>query len=134
MRYATEDIDIGGTVIPKGQAILASYVTTGRCPVYFGETADRFDITRPSKRHIMFGHGPHICPGAHLARLEAEVALPALFARFPNLAMAAPVGDLTPIPLIVNNCAKTLPGGPGAVTRMGNSPGEVAHHPLITRG
>lgn len=77
--------------------------------MYFGETADRFDITRPPKRHVMFGHGPHICPGAHLARLEAEIALPALFARFPNLAMAAPVDNLTPIPSIVSNCAKTLP-------------------------
>jgi cytochrome P450 len=79
------------------------------CPAYFGEAADRFDITRPTKRHVMFGHGPHICPGAHLARLEAEVALPALFARFPNLAMAVPVGEFTPIPSIVNNCATTLP-------------------------
>jgi cytochrome P450 len=103
MRYATEDVIIGGTVLPKGQAILASYVTAGRCPVYFGETADRFDITRPPKRHVMFGHGPH------LARLEAEVALLALFARLPNLAMAAPVDNLTPIPSIVNNCARTLP-------------------------
>jgi cytochrome P450 len=89
-------------VIPKGQAILASYVTAGRCPVYFDETADRFNITRPTKRrHVRPrpAHLPRRAPGP----LEAEVALPALFARFPNLAMAVPVGDLTPIPSIVNN-------------------------------
>jgi cytochrome P450 len=109
MRYAVEDIDVDGTVIRKGQAILASYVTVGRCPVYFGDTAEQFDVTRPPQRHIMFGYGPHSCPGAHLARLEAEIALPALFARYPRLALAAPVSELTPIPSIVNNCSKALP-------------------------
>jgi cytochrome P450 len=109
MRYATEDIDIEGTVIRKGQAILASYVTVGRCPEYFGDTAEQFDVTRQAQRHIMFGYGAHSCPGAHLARLEAEIALPALFARFPRLALAAPTDELTPIPSIVNNCSKTLP-------------------------
>ncbi|HEY4021650.1 MAG TPA: cytochrome P450 [Pseudonocardiaceae bacterium] len=109
MRYATEDIDIEGTVIRKGQAILASYVTVGRCPEYFGDTAEQFDVTRQAQRHTMFGYGVHSCPGAHLARLEAEIALPALFARFPRLALAAPTDELTPIPSIVNNCSKTLP-------------------------
>ena len=128
MRYATEDVIIGGTVLPKGQAILAPYVTAGRCPVYFGETADRFDITRPPKRHVMFGHGPH------LPRLEAEVALLALFARFPNLAMAAPVDNPHADPVDRQQLREDAPGDPGAVTWMGNSPGEVAHHPLVTRG
>jgi cytochrome P450 len=47
-----------------------------------------FDVTRSDSRHITFGHGPHHCLGAPLARLELNVVLPELFARFPKLALA----------------------------------------------
>ncbi|WP_432189426.1 cytochrome P450 family protein [Streptomyces sp. Tue6028] len=86
LRYAVEDIKLpDGALIPRGDAILATYAAAGRDPLLHGETAGRFDVTRADKEHLAFGHGVHYCVGAPLARLEASIALPALFARFPDL-------------------------------------------------
>ncbi|MCW5254556.1 MULTISPECIES: cytochrome P450 family protein [unclassified Streptomyces] len=97
LRYAVEDIDTGGTVIRRGDPIMISYAAAGRDPARHGESADRFDVTRPTRReHLSFGHGAHHCLGAPLARLEASIALGSLFARFPRLALADP--DRPPAP------------------------------------
>ncbi len=109
LRFALEDIDVGGVVIPKGDAILAAYGATGRDDLLHGPDAERFDITRDSSRHLAFGHGPHFCLGAPLGRLEAEIALPALFDRFPGLALAVPAEELVPLPSIVSNSPRSLP-------------------------
>ncbi|WP_149182688.1 cytochrome P450 [Streptomyces sp. TRM49041] len=115
LRYATDDIRIGDVVIPRGEAILASYAAAGRDPHHHGPTADEFDVTRPPARHLSFGHGPHYCIGAALARLEAEVALPALFDRFPRLALTTPPEELVPLPSFVSNSVQTLPVTLGSV-------------------
>jgi cytochrome P450 len=53
--------------------------------------ADRFDVARRGAgRHLAFGGGAHICPGAPLARMEARAVLSKLFIRFPNLRLADP--------------------------------------------
>jgi cytochrome P450 len=88
LRYAVEDIKLpDGTLIARGEAILATYAAAGRDPLRHGESAGRFDLSRADKEHLAFGHGVHYCIGAPLARLEASLALPALFARFPDLGL-----------------------------------------------
>ncbi|WP_306189297.1 cytochrome P450 [Streptomyces sp. MK5] len=110
MRFATEDIEIGGTLIAKGDGVVISYRAIGRDTGQHGPDADAFDITRPDPiRHMSFGHGPHICPGAALARLEARIALPALFGRFPGLALAVPVEEIRNLPVLTQNDLESFP-------------------------
>ncbi|MGV9970931.1 cytochrome P450 family protein [Nocardia beijingensis] len=110
MRFATEDIAVGDTVIEKGEGVVMSYRAIGRDLTVHGEDADDFDVSRPTaNRHLAFGYGPHICPGAALARLEAGIALPALFARFPGLRFAVPVEQIRNLPVLTQNDLEALP-------------------------
>ena len=92
IRYATVDTELGGVPLHRGDAVLAVLVSANFDPRVYDEPG-RLDVTRlvdaPGDGHVGFGHGPHYCLGAALARQEAEVALPALFDRFPGLALAA---------------------------------------------
>ncbi|MEV0927883.1 cytochrome P450 [Streptomyces spongiicola] len=89
-RYATEDMEIGGTRIPKGALVQISLLSANRDPLKF-EDPDVFDVRRPgTAAHIGFGHGGHYCLGAPLARLETQLALSGLFTRFPRIAPADP--------------------------------------------
>lgn len=110
MRFATEDIPIDACMpITKGDAILTSLAAANRHPDYHGKDADEFDITRATKDHLAFGHGPHYCPGAQLARAEAIIALRALFERFPNLQLAVEVDSLQPKTSLIFNGYIALP-------------------------
>jgi cytochrome P450 len=109
IRFATEDLDVGGTRIGKGEAVIISYGPIGRDERQHGADADRFDITRTPTRHLSFGHGPHVCPGAPLSRLEALVALPALFERFPDLRLAVDPAELRNKPAVTQNELYELP-------------------------
>ncbi|MET7761210.1 cytochrome P450 [Streptomyces sp. NPDC005336] len=110
LRYAVEDIELeDGTVLRKGDAILAAYAAAGRDPQVHGESAERFDITRDLKNHLAFGHGVHLCLGAPLGRMEAAVALPALFDRFPRLSLAVGQDGLQPVESFISNGHRTLP-------------------------
>ncbi|MEU4166510.1 cytochrome P450 [Streptomyces sp. NPDC026665] len=110
IRFATEDVPVGDKVIPAGDALIVSYGAIGRDENAHGPTAGEFDISRTSKnRHISFGHGPHVCPGAALSRLEAGVALPALYERFPSLDLAVPVSELRNKPVVTQNDLFELP-------------------------
>ena len=84
-RYASEDTELEGQTIKKGDAVSASVAATNRDPRVYDDP-ERLDITRTPKAHLGFGHGPHFCLGASLARVQVEVALTALLARSPNLA------------------------------------------------
>ncbi|MCX5381735.1 cytochrome P450 [Streptomyces sp. NBC_00083] len=108
-RFATEDVAVGERVLPAGEALIVSFGAIGRDAGQHGPTAGDFDVTRTPNRHISFGHGPHVCPGAALSRLEAGVALPALYARFPSLALAVPATSLRNKPIVTQNDLHDLP-------------------------
>ncbi|MFI5498041.1 cytochrome P450 [Nocardia asteroides] len=109
LRYAVDDIEIGDIRIAKGEAILASYAAAGRDPGVHGAGAATFDVTRIKKDHVAFGHGAHHCIGAPLARLEAAIALPALFDRFPALRFAADPAQVPPVIGFISNGHRELP-------------------------
>ncbi|MGW6058380.1 cytochrome P450 family protein [Streptomyces sp. NPDC055189] len=110
IRFAAEDVPVGDKVIREGDALIVSYAAIGRDEGAHGPTAGAFDITRTSpNRHISFGHGPHVCPGAALSRLEAGVALPALYERFPELTLAVAPGELRNKPVVTQNDLYELP-------------------------
>jgi cytochrome P450 len=84
-RYATEDTTLGAAAIAKGELVRVSIAAANRDPRIFPDP-DRFDPARPNlRRHLAFAHGPHVCLGIHLARLEARTALKLLFDRLPRL-------------------------------------------------
>jgi hypothetical protein len=89
-RYATRDVDLAGARIRAGDLVTVSIAGANRDPAVFPEP-DRFDVRRGNARlHLAFAHGPHVCLGMHLARLEAHTAVGAVLDRLPGLRLAAP--------------------------------------------
>lgn len=104
MRYAVADIDLGeGVIIRKGDLIIIGFAAAGRDPELHPDHPEHFDPTRSSKEHLAFGHGPHFCLGAHLARLEANIALTTLFKHLPDLALAHPEEEPDRLPSFIVN-------------------------------
>ncbi|HEY3646770.1 MAG TPA: cytochrome P450 [Streptosporangiaceae bacterium] len=84
-RYATVGTRLGGAAIQAGDQVTVSITGANRDPAVFADP-DVFDVRRANAgRHLAFAHGPHFCLGAHLARLEAEVAVGTLLTRLPRL-------------------------------------------------
>ena len=84
-RYATREVRFGGASIGRGDLVTISIAGANRDPAAFSDP-DRFDVRRENARHqIAFAHGPHVCIGMHLARLEAHIAIGRLLARLPRL-------------------------------------------------
>ncbi|HYA68154.1 MAG TPA: cytochrome P450 [Acidimicrobiales bacterium] len=84
-RLATKDTELDGVPIPAGSTVMLMLAAANREETRYPEP-DRFEIERAEpKPHISFGHGPHICLGMHLARMEMRVALNLLFDRLPDL-------------------------------------------------
>ena len=92
-RYAPDDLELGGVVIPAGAQIIVNLAAANRDGSHYAN-ADEFDIARTNGRHIGFGHGMHFCLGAPLARMEGQIALGELFRRFPDLRLAVPTTEL----------------------------------------
>ncbi|MDL5154572.1 cytochrome P450 family protein [Actinomycetospora termitidis] len=93
LRFATEDLELGGVTVPRGGVVTLSVAAANRDPERF-DAPELHDADRDLTGHVAFGHGIHFCLGASLARLEAEVALTALFDRFPRLAPAVPLDEI----------------------------------------
>jgi cytochrome P450 len=90
-REANEDTEIAGVPIPKGAGVTSVLGSANRDESHFPDP-DRFDITRERQSHLAFGEGAHLCLGAHLARLEAQVALNTVLDRFDDIRLD-PAGD-----------------------------------------
>jgi cytochrome P450 len=102
IRFAQEDVELGGELITAGQAVEAVLVSANRDPRVYADP-DRLDVTRRpvgghGEGHVGFGFGAHYCLGAALARQEGEIALRALFERFPDLALDSAEPDWETVP------------------------------------
>lgn len=92
-RIVVADIELGGTALRAGDAVVAHNPAANRDPAVF-DNPDQLDLTRLENPHLAFGYGPHHCLGAHLARIELQVAIGTLFQRLPTLAFAVPVEEI----------------------------------------
>ncbi len=107
-RVTTEDVQIGGVVIPAGEQVMPLYGTANRDPSVFSDP-DRFDVTRDAAGHLAFGAGVHHCLGAQLARVELQEAFRGLTGRLPGLRLAVPAGDLEFKPGMAIHSLRELP-------------------------
>ncbi|GAA4823231.1 cytochrome P450 [Actinomycetospora corticicola] len=92
-RVATEDVELGGVAIRAGEGVVAAGEIANRDPEVFTDP-DALDVDRTPNHHVAFGHGVHQCLGQQLARVELQIAYPALLARFPGLRVDTPLDDI----------------------------------------
>ncbi|MDE0521057.1 MAG: cytochrome P450, partial [Boseongicola sp.] len=76
-RLVENDVEVGGSTLPKGSRTMMMFGAANRDPSKF-EDPDAFDIERNARGHVGFGHGTHACLGVHLARLEMNCLFNAL--------------------------------------------------------
>ncbi|GAB7047604.1 cytochrome P450 family protein [Catenuloplanes indicus] len=96
-RFAGEEIEIGGVRIPKGEPVTAVLPAASRDPRVFTDP-ERLDLRRREAAHLGYGHGPHFCLGAQLARVQTEMVLAALLDRFPRMRLAVDPAELPWVP------------------------------------
>ncbi|MFF8386425.1 cytochrome P450 [Streptomyces kanasensis] len=88
-RIALEDVELRGVRIAAGDAVYVSYLAANRDPEVFPDP-ERIDVDRSPNPHVSFGHGPHFCTGALLARMEIELLVETFLDRLPDLRLAVP--------------------------------------------
>lgn len=97
LRFASEDVEVAGTTIRKGDAVQMILVSANFDPRHYTDP-DRLDLTRHpaghAENHVGFGHGMHYCLGATLAKQEGEVALSRLFTHYPELSLGVAAEQL----------------------------------------
>ncbi len=92
-RFATADVEIGGTLIRAGEGVVGLSNAGNHDPDGF-ENPDSFDIERGARHHVAFGFGVHQCLGQNLARMELQIVFDTLFKRIPGIRIAVPVDEL----------------------------------------
>ncbi|GAA1672073.1 cytochrome P450 [Fodinicola feengrottensis] len=92
-RYAIADVELDGELVRAGETVAISLAAANRDPDKYSDP-DRLDVRRQTSGQLAFGQGIHQCLGQQLARTELRVALPALFARFPDLRLAVPAEEV----------------------------------------
>src|SRR5712691_13500753 len=88
-RTATADCELGGQPIRAGDKVVVSFTSANRDEAVFADPG-RFDIRRHPNPHLVFGHGPHFCLGAHLARTQMRALFAEVLARTTALVPAGP--------------------------------------------
>ena len=94
-RVLHADAEFGGKTIPRDAKVWGMLAAANRDPAVF-RAPDTFDIERQPNEHLAFGGGAHFCLGAHLARLEGQIAIGSLVARFDDLALLSPTVEWGP--------------------------------------
>lgn len=105
-RTATEDVEIRGQLIRKGEVVVMFYGSANRDEEIFGPDAEDFRITRNPNPHIAFGCGEHACIGAQLARIEATIMFEELLKRYTGFELD---GDVERIYATMVPGVKTMP-------------------------
>lgn len=93
-RFPLEDLHFDTATVPAGDTVLLAITSANHDPDLAADP-ERIDMDRHSAGHLGFGHGPHYCLGAPLARMEARIALWTVMHRLPDLALAVPAGQLS---------------------------------------
>ena len=107
-RFAREDVEIGGQVIPRGEMVLVVLAAADHDPQRFPDP-DELDITRTDNRHLAFGKGIHHCLGAPLARMEGQIAISTLLRRMRNLRLKGSPESLSWRPGMILRGLRGLP-------------------------
>ena len=88
-RTAAEDCQIGSQPVRSGDKVVVSFTSANRDEAVFADPG-RFDVRRQPNPHLVFGHGPHFCLGAHLARTQMRALFAEVLARTSRLEAAGP--------------------------------------------
>lgn len=93
LRQATEDIEIGGTLIRSGDNVVLALSAANRDPGVFHDP-DALDFNRDTRVQLAFGHGPHLCIGRPVVLIELETMLATVTRRIPTLRLAVPADQI----------------------------------------
>jgi cytochrome P450 len=108
-RMALKDVEIGGTMVPKGAHMLLVYDSGNDDETFFPEPR-KFDMDRPNLgRHVGFGGGPHRCVGIALARMEIKLAAQEVARQMKNIKLAIPESELTYLKTVATHTIESLP-------------------------
>jgi cytochrome P450 len=108
LRYALEDIEMGGVTIRRGDLVIISESAANRDPLVY-DRPEEFDPTRDNSANLAFGHGSHKCLGFSLAKMEMRTVFLSLFRRFPNVRLAIDPDELEIDDTLIGGGVKNVP-------------------------